>query len=206
MNDYFSIVCVDLLALAYSPDENKVRLGLVQRDAYPYTGEIALPGVVVVSGERLVAAAERAAEKLGVGPATGFGQLRTFDDPHRAPRGRSLSVAMWATFPASALETGVWVDLDKVPDLPFDHNLIVQTGLEVLAGQLWRDRGFSAGLTGPTFSAADAVAITAQVTGVEPHRANLNRVLDSHEQLKRIAVEEDRRSRVGRPGAIRAWT
>lgn len=102
MNDasIFSVVSVDAVALAYERENRQILLGVHHRAAPSFEGELALPGVVLRSGERLERAASRAIAKLGLpSPGQALGQLRTFDEPSRDPRGPSLSVAMWAAYP-----------------------------------------------------------------------------------------------------------
>ena len=65
-------------------------------------------------GERLRDAAVRALTgKLGVAAPTsrGVGQVVTFDEPNRDPRGPTLSVAMWATVTGAGAAT--WVGMDQ---------------------------------------------------------------------------------------------
>jgi 8-oxo-dGTP diphosphatase len=177
--DIFSVVSVDVVAVAYDRGARRVLFGSHARTAPPFEGDPALPGVVVLSGERLVHAAGRALAKLGLPEEpTAMGQLRTFDEPARDPRGPSLSIAMWAAFSHASEALGTtWAPLDDPLPLSFDHDQIVAESRRILAGMLWRDLCFTRALTGPRFSAADAVAMTAQLTGREVHRANLNRDL-----------------------------
>lgn len=206
-NSFLSIVCVDVVALTYDRTARRVLIGTHAREVPPYEGRLALPGVVVHSGERLREAAGRALVKLGITEtASALGQLRTFDEPSRDPRGPSLSIAMWAAFPDSAaLPEGpaLWEPVDAMPDLAFDHNQIVDDALAILGDSLWRDTSFTKNLTGREFTATDAVAITGQITGAPPHRANLNRdlahIADLHEAGTAPTVG-------GRPPKLWRWS
>lgn len=178
----FSVVTVDVVALTFDRDGRRVRFGVHRRPAPPFERELALPGVVIHSGERLEAAARRALGKLHLrADPVALGQLRTFDEPSRDPRGPSLSVAMWAAYPSLLMgeDTGdsLWVEIGDPLVLAFDHTAIVATARELLPALLWQDLAFTRGMTGERFTATDAVAITRQLTGHEVHRANLNRDL-----------------------------
>ncbi|MFT3887423.1 MAG: NUDIX hydrolase [Arachnia sp.] len=200
----FSVVSVDVVALAYDRGTRRVMLAAHARIAPPFEGELALPGVVVLSGERLEHAAERALAKLGLTTSpTALGQLRTFDEPSRDPRGPSLSVALWAAYPARE-DAGAahWAPLDEHPQLAFDHDEIVETSRRILADLLWRDLRFTRALTGPQFTATDAVAITAQLTGRDPHRANLNRDLMKTPGLVEAGIAP---TAGGRPPKLWRW-
>lgn len=180
-SSFLSIVCVDVIALTYDRSARRVLIGTHRREIEPFRGEQALPGVVVRSGERLRDAAGRALVKLGITVTpTALGQLRTFDEPSRDPRGPSLSIAMWAALPDHTVlprEPALWVPIDAAPALVFDHNEMVGDARTILAERLWRDVDFTRNLTGVEFTATDAVAITEQLSGKAPHRANLNRDL-----------------------------
>ncbi|MGA7147872.1 MAG: hypothetical protein WBX17_05190 [Microbacterium sp.] len=203
----FSVVTVDVLAVTFDREARRVRYGIHRRPAPPFEGQLALPGVLIHSGERLVSAAERALQKLGVeARPTAIGQLRTFDEPARDPRGPSLSVAMWATYPPLLIgdETGEsqWVELGAPVPLAFDHTTIVAAASALLPTLLWRDLEFTRGLTGPQFSATDAVAITTQLAGAEVHRANLNRDLA---RIPGLVPAGTATATGGRPAKLWAW-
>lgn len=201
----FTVVSVDVVAVTYDRAARRVLFGAPRRTAPPFVGVRALPGVVIQSGERLRDAATRALGKLDVGVApAALGQLRTFDEPSRDPRGPSLSVAMWAAFPRfdEPADDPMWFGIDDPPELAFDHPAIVADARAILAGMLWRDIDFTRALTGQQFSAADAVAITAHLTGRDVHRANLNRDLARIPGLVEAGTAEPAG---GRPPKVWAW-
>ena len=90
------------------------------------------------------AAAERElVEETGV---SGFylEQLATFGAPDRDPRGHVVTVAYFALIPSDNLELtastdaeGVaWFSVDKLPDLAFDHDEILELALDRLVAKL----------------------------------------------------------------------
>lgn len=203
---FLSIVCVDVVALTYDRVARRVLIGTHRREIAPFRGKQALPGVVVHSGERLRDAAGRALVKLGITtPTPAMGQLRTFDEPSRDPRGPSLSIAMWAALPDHTVlpqEPALWVPVDAAPPLVFDHNLMVDDARAILAERLWRDADFTRNLTGSEFTATDAVAITEQLSGAPPHRANLNRELAHTSGLIQAGIAA---GTGGRPPKLWRW-
>ena len=205
-------VSVDVLAVRFAPDARAVMIGIAPRAHDPFAGELALPGVLLGMGERLRAAALRAVTgKLGVPAAavTGFGQLVTFDEPSRDPRGPTLSVALWATVDGAQLDGGPapvrWVPLDGVPHLAFDHDRIVADCRPLLRERLWRDPDFSAGLLGREFTTAQALDVTEALTGVRPYPANLGRTLDRLPGLRRTERHAAALPRGGRPPSVWNW-
>ncbi|WP_228001597.1 NUDIX hydrolase [Nocardia australiensis] len=202
-----SVVSVDVVALRFWEADVTVTLGVAPREFEPFTGELALPGVLLGRGERLVSAARRAVHaKLGVPDVAigAVGQLETFDEPNRDPRGPTLSIAMWAVVgphhgPAR------WIPFDAVPPLAFDHNRIVDAARGGLARLLWKDLAFTRALTGDEFPATTAVELSTALHGARPDPANLNRTLAAISGLERTA--ERRRVRAtGRPAAVWAFT
>lgn len=200
-----SAVSVDVLTLRYNAIARNVEVAVMPRATDPYVGQLALPGVRLWEGERLVDAARRAAQtKLGL-PLRGLGQLTVFDEPHRDPRGATLSIAMWAVADdIDGTDDGVeWFEMDEMPQLAFDHNTIVSECRPLLVERLWRDLNFTRALTGPTFPVSAAVAITRSVTGTSPDRGNLNRRLASVKGLgvshRKVVLGR------GRPGTLWEW-
>jgi 8-oxo-dGTP diphosphatase len=208
-----SYVSVDVLALRFDRDSRTVQLGIGTRAAAPFAGRPALPGVLLRRGERLGEAGRRALRKIGVtDPEPAMGQLVTFDEPNRDPRGPTLSVALWAV-PVTDPEPGPdrdatapaaqWVPLAAPPPLSFDHDRIVADCRDLLAGMLWRDLRFTRSLTGPVFAAADALDVHASLTGRPADRGNLNRVLAGLPGLTKDGVQVARGR--GRPSALWRW-
>jgi len=135
-------VTVDITIFTVRNDELNVLL--IKRAEKPFQGEWALPGGFVTENEGLEAAAERElVEETGV---SGFylEQLATFGAPDRDPRGHVITVAYFALIPSDNLELtastdaeGVaWFGIDKLPDLAFDHDEILELALDRLVAKL----------------------------------------------------------------------
>ncbi|MGW0055936.1 NUDIX hydrolase [Nocardia nova] len=204
-----SAVSLDVLALRFGADDPAVTFGVAPRQWEPFAGELALPGVLLGRGERLVTAARRAVHsKLSVpeDAILAVGQLVTFDEPHRDPRGPTLSIAMWAVLGGPATPTGArWVSFDAVPPLAFDHNMIVEVARERLAEMLWKDLTFTRPLIGEQFPATRAVALATALAGTRPDPGNLNRTLAAIPGLTRTG-ERMRTKATGRPAAVWSFT
>ncbi|ROP35569.1 8-oxo-dGTP diphosphatase [Saccharothrix texasensis] len=203
-------VSVDVLALRFDPTARTVLLGIAPRALEPFAGVLALPGVLLGKGERLRDAARRAVTgKLGVPEAaiSASGQLTTFDEPSRDPRGPTLSIALWATVdPAGLTGDGpTWTPLADVPPLAFDHDRIVHDCRPILAGHLWRDAAFTAGLLGREFTTAQALDVTESLTGDRPYPANLGRIMERVPGLERTTHHAAALPKGGRPPSVWRW-
>ncbi|PRY35649.1 NUDIX hydrolase [Umezawaea tangerina] len=205
-----TLVSVDVLALRFDPATRAVLLGVAPRALDPFAGELALPGVLLGRGERLRDATRRAVTgKLGVAEEamTATGQLATFDEPSRDPRGPTLSIALWATVdPAHLGGAGpTWVPLTAVPPLAFDHDRIVADCRPLLADRLWRDTAFTSGLLGREFTTAQALDVTEVLTGDRPYPANLGRTMDRIPGLERTEQHAASLPKGGRPPLVWRW-
>ncbi|WP_232519907.1 NUDIX hydrolase [Actinosynnema pretiosum] len=203
-----SLVSVDVLALRFDAESGEVLLGVSRRGLEPFLGRDALPGVLLGRGERLREAAVRAvAGKLGVpeGAVRATGQLATFDEPSRDPRGPTLSIALWATLDPARSDGPRWAPLSAVPPLAFDHDRIVADCRALLGERLWRDPVFTAGLLGPEFTTAQALDATEALTGDRPYPANLGRLMDRVPGLRRTEQHAAARAKGGRPPLVWRW-
>ncbi|WP_020471047.1 NUDIX domain-containing protein [Zavarzinella formosa] len=105
------------------------RVLLIRRLNSPYAGHWALPGGFVDENERLIDAARRELkEETGLEQGD-LEQLHTFGDPHRDPRGWTVSVVYMARVWPQLLTPKAgddaaevsWFRLDNLPPLAFDH-------------------------------------------------------------------------------------
>ena len=169
-----SLVSVDVLAVRRRGGD--VEFATYRRTKEPFDGRYALPGVLLLEGERLEAAGRRAlATKTGLTTST-IGQLVLFDEPSRDPRGATLSATLWAVADDDS-PTVEWRPIGDPGTLAFDHAEIVSFCQPMIAGLLWSDLPFTRALMGERFTVGDALAITAALTGDMPDRGNLNKKL-----------------------------
>jgi 8-oxo-dGTP diphosphatase len=113
------------------------RVLLVQRGNPPFAGSWALPGGFVDKGEQVVDAAPRElAEETGL-RVEGLELLGVYDTPGRDPRGWTVSVVYVARVQGETAVAGAddasdarWFAADALPELAFDHALIVADALD----------------------------------------------------------------------------
>jgi len=125
-------------------DDADLKLLLVRRKSEPCKGAWALPGGFVEISEGLEEAARRELrEETGIGELY-LEQLYTFGEPKRDPRERVISVAYYALVKLSehtvraasdAIEVA-WFPVAELPELAFDHERIVETGLKRLKAKV----------------------------------------------------------------------
>lgn len=126
------ILTIDIVLLTLR--EGQIYVALQTRNRNPFAGCPALIGGYVRPEEDATTAAAAARvlrDKAGV-TARLLEQLMTFSGQERDPRGWSASVAYYGLLPAQALPKEPrkgfeMTPLDKVKELPFDHETILAT-------------------------------------------------------------------------------
>ena len=161
-----------------------VWLPLVRRTRDPYLSRWALPGGVVRADESLEGAARRnLGETTSLEPAY-LEQLYAFGDVDRSPDQRMVSIVYWALVrPDEAERVNLgenvqWFVADDLPDLAFDHNLIVNYALWRLRTKMEYSRIAHAFL-GPRFTLAELREVYEAVLQKPLDPANFRRQMET---------------------------
>lgn len=185
-SDYPAIaVTVDVVALTIR--DGRLHVLLVERGEHPYAGRRALPGGFVRAESLDDAALRELGEETGLRPGSGalnrvhLEQLSTFGSPERDPRMRVISVAYLAFAPSlpdprsggDASAAG-WVPVDEAVELAFDHDEILDAGLERARSKL-EYAPLATAFVGTEFTIAELRAVYAAVWGEELHAGNFHR-------------------------------
>lgn len=119
---------------------------VIERGGPPYQGSWALPGGYLDPGETFkTAACRELTEETGLTAPADVIEVGVFDDPHRDPRGRVISVAYTAVLADVVMPTAGddardarWAKvqdlLDKPTALAFDHHRILAAAVGRLFG------------------------------------------------------------------------
>lgn len=141
----FAILAVDVLIFSYRDGQVVVRTVQVHRSPY-FNNVPGLPGGLVFPYETTKEAALRiTTEKAGIS-TTGvhIEQLYTFSRVDRDPRGRVVAVAYLMCMPWERLSVSerddiaekAWMPVQKVGRLAYDHNEILEVGLERIGSKV----------------------------------------------------------------------
>jgi 8-oxo-dGTP diphosphatase len=111
---------------------NRKSVLLIERGREPFKGKWALPGGFVDMDEELETACQRELEEeTGIKP-DGLKQFKAFGGVNRDPRHRTISVVFFALLneepqPMAGDDAAKakWFALDQLPELAFDHRLIL---------------------------------------------------------------------------------
>ena len=120
--------------------DGRLSVALIKRAREPYAGCWALPGGYMEIDETLEAAARRELrEEASLAPAV-FEPLGAFDAINRDPRGRTITFAYLAVGVENAADLragddaaeAAWRPVRELPEMAFDHALIVAAAVKQL--------------------------------------------------------------------------
>jgi 8-oxo-dGTP diphosphatase len=126
-------------------DQGDLKILLIERAEEAFIGQMALPGNLVREDENLDIGAARILFDLTGLKDAHLEQLYTFGDVNRHPLGRVITVAYYSLIriknyelqPRSSFaKRASWVSVSELPQLAFDHNVIVEKALLRLRGKL----------------------------------------------------------------------
>lgn len=135
-------VTVDILVFAGKGVNLQVLL--IKRKYDPFKGRWALPGGFIEMDETLEKAAIRELlEETGI-ELKQLTQFRGYDDPHRDPRGRTISMAFYSFLEFMPDENKAgddaeqlkWFPISDLPPLAFDHDKILSDAKQLLIDKL----------------------------------------------------------------------
>lgn len=139
-NPALTVDAVVLQRQNHGRDGESCHVLLVKRGIEPFKGSYALPGGFVEYGEDIDDAVHREVrEETGL-DGLPFRQFHAFGGPDRDPRGHTVTVVYVAVIVGEppAVRGGddaaaaAWVPVDPLPDLAFDHAVILGKVLEAM--------------------------------------------------------------------------
>ncbi len=139
LNDFLSFgLSVDCVVFGYH--EGEVRVLLVERDAEPYKGSWALVGDLVHPESDMLDSANGILENLTGLKGIFMEQFYTFDAVDRHPLGRVITVGYYSLvesqdhqpIASSWAKSTRWFGINDLPDLAFDHQTILEKGIQTL--------------------------------------------------------------------------
>ncbi len=137
-------VTVDALIFGYDAYSATIQLLLIQRANEPFKDHWALPGGFLDMGEDLITAAQRELEEETGLKNIQLHQLKTYGQPDRDPRGRTITVTYFAIVPlqenhaiaADDAKAVRWLKVLQHPEnvqslppqlpLAFDHEMVLR--------------------------------------------------------------------------------
>lgn len=134
-SDIFERLSVDCVIFGF--DEAQIKVLLIKRTIQPEFGKWALPGGFIRLDENIENASKRVLkERTGVGNLY-MEQLGAFGDIDRFPDRRVITIVYFALIkpgkyelnPGPDASDANWFELSNLPQLPFDHDQIIDSAL-----------------------------------------------------------------------------
>jgi 8-oxo-dGTP diphosphatase len=189
-------VAVD--CVIFGLDKTDLKVLLIQRGGEPYKHHWAFPGGFVEMDESLETAALRELEEETGVKNVFFEQLFTFGNPERDPRGRVISVSYFALVnledhpvqAASDAENAAWFPFDKLPELAFDHQKIMETAFNRLRSKVrYQPLGFE--LLPEKFTLAQLQELYEKILGTTLNKRNFRTKILKMSILKEVGRQEN---------------
>ncbi len=181
-----------IFALRAHPETGlaSVWLPLVRRTRDPFDGRWALPGGWVDPAESLATSAARKLRETTQLEPSYLEQLYCFGEVDRSPDGRVVSVVYWALVRADEAaqaaegENVRWFAADDLPELAFDHNLVVDYALWRLRNKMEYGR-IAYAFLGETFTLSELRQVHEAVLRREIDPANFRRQVEASRGIVR---------------------
>ncbi|HEX5467668.1 MAG TPA: NUDIX domain-containing protein [Gaiellaceae bacterium] len=196
----------EALAVVLQVRRGTLQVLLWNRAKPPYEGAWALPGGRLGPAETLEASIRRhLAAKVDVRGLAHLEQLETLSEPERDPQLRLIATAYVGLVPAG-IDPGVpadtsWHPVDDLPELAFDHLVIVLAARERLRAKLsYTNVGFA--LAPPDFTIAELRGLYRAALGHDVSATNLQRILLRRALLEPTGEQRPPGRAGGRPAAV----
>ncbi len=172
-------VGVDCIIFAVNHD--RLNVLLVKRDFEPEKGKWSLIGGFVGNNESVDEAAQRVLRDLTGLDNVFIRQIGAFGEIDRDPGARVISVAYFALLNMQDVDMGevnahkaVWVDVDDLPELGFDHPLMIRQALSVMRRKILAD-ALAFNLLPEFFTLTQLQTLVETVTGKELDKRNFRK-------------------------------
>jgi 8-oxo-dGTP diphosphatase len=199
-------IAVDAIVFGYA--HHRLHVLLIKQKFGLLKGQWALVGGFVKDEEKISDAVKRELREEAGLEVNYLEQLYTFgDDLNRDPRFRVVTVTYFALvnstnlFPEADTDAteARWFPIKELPDLAFDHALIIATAQDRLKAKLtYQPIGFD--LLPEKFPFSDLESLYCTILGTEIDRRNFRKKIMSFGILEETNIFENKKS--GRPGKL----
>jgi 8-oxo-dGTP diphosphatase len=197
---------VDCAVFAYAGGE--LRVLLVRRAVDPFAGYWVLPGGAMAADEALEETARRVLHELVGVSDLYLRQVGTYSAPNRHPVRRVVTTTYYALVrpelhapvARAYLSEAGWHPFHQVPQLGFDHNMLLNEAHSRLALHL-RTRPLAFDLLDEYFTLTEAQQLYERITGEELDRRNFRRKVLGYDFLQE--TDKKRKGVKGGPALYR---
>jgi len=195
------LVAVDSIIFGFS--ENQLKLLLTRRELEHHSGQWSLMGGFVDESESVDDAARRILTELTGLKDIYLEQLYTYGEIHRDDGARVISVAYYALINMDAYDEksgnryqAKWFAMNEIPQLVFDHNVMVQKALRRLRRKtIIQPIGFE--LLPEKFTLTQLQSLYEAIHGQELDKRNFRKKILSMNVLQKLEEKDKNSSRRG---------
>ena len=142
LDSYECTIAVECCVFGFQ--DNALKILLVKRSIEPYKDHWVLPGGAMNEGETLAESVQQVLHNLTGMRKISLEQVACYSNVARHPIKRVVSVSFYAlvkpenypVIPKNYISDIQWYEIDKVPELGFDHELLLQDSLAKLRENL----------------------------------------------------------------------
>lgn len=181
-------VAVDCIIFAVI--RGRLNILLIKRNFEPEMGKWSLIGGFVEENESVDLAAERVLKDLTGLDHVFIRQLGAFGEPDRDPGARVISVAYFALLNLADVDQEVvnqhhaqWVDVDSLPPLGFDHEIMIERALNVMRRKILTG-SFAFNLLPELFTLTQLQTLVESVTGKELDKRNFRKSISDNPDIE----------------------
>lgn len=195
------LLAVDCIIFGFQ--EGRLKLLLQRRDFEPYKGEWSLIGGFVKKQEGLDDTAKRVLTELTGLSNIYMQQVGTFGNVNRDPGERVISVAYYALLNVDKYNhqlteehNAYWEDLSNLPDLFFDHKLMITKAHELLKSKVSHEPiGFN--LLPSLFTLSQLQALHEAILGESIDKRNFRKKVKDMPFIEKTTLIDKQSSRRG---------
>ncbi len=180
--EFFNIALSSSLVL-FGFDGKTLKILIRQRSTDPFKGALILPSAYILPNESIEGNMQKLVEeKIGISECY-LEQLKAFTKVFRNPLGRVINVAFYGLIKIeehimelNEKEGNIWVDINQIPDLAYDHNEIAKYAKEKLKRRVKR-RPIGFNLLPDEFTILQLQNLYEQALGKEMDKRNFRKKL-----------------------------
>jgi len=194
-------VALDVIIFGF--DREKLRLLLIERDFHPEKGKWSLMGGFLGKDENPDQAAARVLEELTGLTGIYLEQLAVYGDVNRDTAGRVISITYYALINSENFNNsyhseykGTWFVINQVPELIFDHNIMVDKALRRLRRRC-RTQPVGLELLPEKFTLPQLLRLYEAIYQQEFDKRNFRKKILSFGVLKKLEEKDKEGSRKG---------
>jgi ADP-ribose pyrophosphatase YjhB (NUDIX family) len=198
---YEHFVAVDVIIFGF--DTENLRLLLIERNFQPEKGKWSLMGGFLKKDEDLDHAAARVLKDLTGLEGIYLEQLAAYGDVNRDSAGRVISISYYALINSDKFDDSYisqfkarWFGIDEVPELIFDHNLMVEKALKRLRRRC-RSQPVGLELLPEKFSLPQLLKLYEAIYQQEFDKRNFRKKILSFGVLKKLEEKDTESSKKG---------